>query len=200
VDQPEDVLWFWFGELDARGRADKPQSERWFRKDHEFDGHIRDRFGALHERLLAGAQEDWRSTPRPLLAYVIVLDQFSRNLHRGSARAFAGDARALAAARDGLARGFDHALAFAERPFLYMPFMHSEALADQDECVRRFTALRDEQTDAELRGQVDWQLGYAVQHRDIIARFGRFPHRNAVLGRPSTAEEMEFLKQPGSSF
>jgi uncharacterized protein (DUF924 family) len=131
---------------------------------------------------------------------VIVLDQFSRNLHRGDEKSFACDARALAVAREGVALGQDLTLALDERGFLYMPFMHSEALADQDRCVELFTRLRDEQTDDESKKYVGNSLDFAERHRAIVQRFGRFPHRNAVLGRSSTAEEAEFLKQPGSSF
>jgi uncharacterized protein (DUF924 family) len=128
-----------------------------------------------------------------MLALVIVLDQFSRNLHRGDARAFAQDAHALACAREALARGDDAALRPVERQFLYMPFEHSEALADQERAVELMRSLEGFEPTRDLR---DW----AERHRAVIGRFGRFPHRNAVLGRRSTAEEAEFLKEPGSSF
>ena len=123
------------------------------------------------------------------MALVILLDQFPRNLFRGQARAFAGDARALALAKRAVAAGLDEAMPRAHRLFLYMPFEHSEDLADQETCIERMTAL----------GSAGY-LDYARRHRDIIARFGRFPHRNAALGRDSTAEEIAFLKEPGSSF
>jgi uncharacterized protein (DUF924 family) len=174
----DEVLAFWFA-----------HSSRWFAKDEAFDAEIRQRFLALHDEVERGEHEDWRSTPRGALAYVIVLDQFSRNMFRGTPRSFASDARALAAAHDALSRGFDQALSPEERSFLYMPLMHSEDLADQERCVDLFRALGDA-----------YSLGFAVQHRDIIARFGRFPHRNAILGRTSSPEELEFLTQPGSSF
>lgn len=172
-----DVLAFWFAD---------PQ--RWWKKDAAFDAEIRDRFSKLHDAVERDECEDWLDTPRGTLAYVVVLDQFSRNMFRGSARMYEGDARALAVARRAIDRGIDGSLSRDERMFLYMPFMHSEDVADQERCVALFGAGLQE------------MLRYAEAHRDIIRRFGRFPHRNALLGRQSTAEELEFLKQPGSSF
>lgn len=174
----DDVLTFWFAE-----------PNRWWKKDSAFDAVIRERFGELHEAVARGDREGWLDTPRGTLAYVIVLDQFSRNMFRGSARPFETDARALAAARGGLDRGFDRDLSGEQRMFLYMPFMHSEDIVDQDLCVGLFGAPA-----------LQAWLSFAEQHRDIVRRFGRFPHRNALLGRASTSEESEFLKQPGSSF
>ncbi len=188
VKGPADALLsFWFGTLDAHGRADAAHRERWFRKDPGFDRELRERFGALHAEVSAGAHESWLATPRGRLAYVIALDQLPRNLFRDSARAFATDARALEVALEGLALGVDRALAHDERSFLYMPLMHSEDLAVQERCVALFADFPENRS-------------FAEQHRDIIQRFGRFPHRNAVLGRASTAEEREFLRGPGSSF
>jgi uncharacterized protein (DUF924 family) len=194
-----DVLDLWFGELDADGRADKEHSQRWWRKDPDFDQLIRDRFGALHAAVSAGQRDHWLESADGRLAFVIVLDQFSRNMFRGQAQTFAGDSRALEAAREGVERGADRALAHDQRMFFYMPFMHSESPADQDRCVALFTAWRDE-LEGPLREGVEGLIKYAEQHRVIVARFGRFPHRNAVLGRESTPEEAEFLTQPGSSF
>jgi len=174
----DEVLEFWF-----------THSDRWWDKDAAFDAEIRQRFGELHAEVSRGEHEDWRATPRGALAYVIVLDQFSRNMFRGTPGAFASDPQALAAARDALARGVDQSLTPEERSFLYMPLMHSEDLADQERCVELFRALGNA-----------YSLGFAEQHRDIIARFGRFPHRNAILGRASSPEELAFLTQPGSSF
>jgi uncharacterized protein (DUF924 family) len=195
----EEVLLFWFGELREDGRAAPEKVARWFRKDPAFDAEIRARFERLHEAVAAGEREGWLATRRGRLAYVIVLDQLSRNMYRDTARAFASDPQALRAARDGIAAGDDRALAFAERDFLYMPFMHAEDVAEQDRCVELFSRFRDELS-GELRAAVEHSLSFAVRHRDIVARFGRFPHRNAVLGRASTPEEQTFLQQPGSGF
>jgi uncharacterized protein (DUF924 family) len=198
-DEVEEVLGFWFGELDQEGRAGAESKARWWRKDPAFDQLIRDRFGALHEAVSAGRRDAWLATPRGRLAFIIVLDQFSRNMFRGSGRMHDGDARAAKVAAEGVARGVDRQLAHDHRGFFYMPFMHSESLADQDRCVELCSSWRDELS-GPPREQVVGLLGYAEKHRDIVRRFGRFPHRNALLGRDSTPEEVEFLGQPGSSF
>lgn len=177
LPSPGDVLTFWFAD-----------PSRWWKRDSTFDAEIRDRFLTLHNAVERDEREDWLETPGGALAYVLVLDQFSRNMFRGSARMFEGDARALAAARGALDRGIDRSLSHDERMFLYMPFMHSEDIVDQERCVGLFASAMQE-----------W-VRYAEQHRDIVRRFGRFPHRNALLGRQSTSAELEFLKQPGSSF
>ncbi len=195
----EAVLEFWFGPLDERGVATQEKSKSWFEKNDAFDREIEARFGALHAALARGEREDWLSSTRGSLATVIVLDQFSRNMFRNTKQMFASDPRALAVATSLVERGADRELAFAERGFVYMPFMHSERLSDQERCVELFRTFRDEHQ-GELRDICQYSLGYAERHRDIIQRFGRFPHRNAILGRESTPEELEFLKQPGSSF
>ena len=182
-----EVLDFWFGE--PRGARQK----RWFEKDPAFDAEIRARFLPLYEALAGGAPTQWLDAAPSCLARIIVLDQFPRNVFRGSPRAFASDALALAAARHALARGYDRGYLPVERLFAYLPFEHSEALADQERACalcRPLTAFAE--TDDAYR--------YAAAHCDIIRRFGRFPHRNAILGRASTPEELEFLKQPGSGF
>jgi uncharacterized protein (DUF924 family) len=189
VNDFEDVLGFWFGPLDEQGHADAAHVSRWWKKDAAFDAEVQTRFGALHEAVVRGDRDLWLTTPRGRLAFIVVLDQFSRNMFRDSARAFAGDARALEAAREGIATGADRQLAAHERGFMYMPLMHSESLEAQDRCVELFEAANDAGS-----------AKYAERHRDIIRRFGRFPHRNAVLGRLSTDAERAFLEQPGSSF
>jgi uncharacterized protein (DUF924 family) len=180
---------FWFGPVDARG----PARLAWFRKDPKFDAEIRARFEDVHRAAAAGELEAWRASPEPMLALVVVLDQFSRNLHRDDARAFAQDAHALECAREALARGDDLALLPVQRQFLYMPFEHSEELADQDRCFELMASL---DAFSQTRGLTRW----ADKHRAVIRRFGRFPHRNAALGRASTPAEREFLAQPGSGF
>jgi uncharacterized protein (DUF924 family) len=187
-DDPMAVLDFWFGAPPFSRRAE------WFRKDVAFDAQIRQRFGSLHKSALRGAIDAWRTEPLPALARLIVLDQFSRNLHRNSAQAFAGDAMALVAAQDIVARGWDRGYAPVQRSFAYLPFEHAEDIAMQRESLRLFAGLaHDEPSEADT---VEW----AQKHLDVIQRFGRFPHRNAALGRVSTAEEIEFLAQPGSGF
>jgi uncharacterized protein (DUF924 family) len=174
----EDVLRFWF----------EMHREDWFVKRAAFDDEIRARFQSLHESAAAGLLDAWRESPRSCLALVIVLDQFPRNLYRDSARAFATDPQAREAARVILARGWDRPMSESERLFAYLPFEHSESLEDQE---RSCALMKD--FDPKLRD-------YAERHRDIIRRFGRFPHRNGLLGRESTAAELEFLKMPGSRF
>ena len=176
----EDVLEFWFDE------ATRPH---WYLRSEAFDARVRDELGPLHARAVRGELDAWATEPRGALAVIILLDQASRNLHRGSADAFASDALALKHARATVDAGHDRAFTEVERVFLYMPFEHSEALADQERCVALMSELPTPQ----------WR-DYAERHHRIVARFGRFPHRNAVLGRESTPEELEFLKQPGSSF
>lgn len=181
------ILDFWFGAPDSDAYG-KPR-EAWFKADEAFDAGIRQRFEAALGEAAAGAHNALSDTPEGALALTILLDQFPRNIYRGTPRAFAFDPQALAVARTALAAGHDQAVAPFQRAFLYLPFEHSESLADQERSVALFEALGDENG-----------LDYAVRHRDIIARFGRFPHRNAILGRESTPAELSFLEQRGSSF
>jgi len=186
------VLDFWFG---APTSADFGQARKaWFTKDDAFDQSIRDRFGALIERTLRGENDDWADDPLSALARIVVLDQFTRNAFRGTARAFAGDARALAAASRLVGARDDESLPPLLRSFAYLPFEHAERLAMQDESVRLFKRLVGTGDDP---GRL---VDFALRHRAIIERFGRFPHRNEILGRQSTAEEIAFLRQPGSGF
>jgi uncharacterized protein (DUF924 family) len=193
------VLDFWFGELDGDGLADDAHRSMWFRKDEKLDQRLRDEFSSVHRALASGGMADWLESPRGRLAAVIVLDQLSRNMFRDRAEMFAYDQKALELCKKALARGDAETLAVSERSFLYMPLMHSESLEDQELCVKMFSELRD-QLEGRAQKQIAQNVDYAIRHRDIIARFGRFPHRNAILGRESTAEETAFLKQPNSSF
>ena len=176
----EEVLGFWFEELTP---------DDWFGGGDEVDERIRERFLDLHEALRERVPESWRATARGMLAAVITLDQFPRNLYRGDPRAFAADGVALGLAEEALARGLDRGMPNDERKFFYLPFEHSEEPAVQARSVALFATLENEES-----------LGYALRHQEIIDRFGRFPHRNAALGRESTPEEIEFLKEPDSSF
>jgi len=188
----ETVLDFWFGAVDSPSYGHN--RVEWFRKDAAFDASIRDRFGALIERALRGELEDWAASPSSALAQVIVLDQFTRNVFRDTPRAFAGDARALQAARAMVGSRQDEALPAFQRAFVYLPFEHAEGIEMQHEGARLYTRL------AALDREQASGLDYAERHRAIIERFGRFPHRNRILGRQSTPEEIEFLKTSGSGF
>ena len=186
------VMDFWFGRYGDRGR-DSPRRQ-WFEKSDAFDEQIRDRFGMLIPRAIAGDLQVWATKPEGAVAQILVLDQFTRNVYRGSAQAFAGDARALAAARALVDSGVDRTLPGVQRQFVYLPFEHAEDIGAQSDALRLFAQL---ERDAPEVGEL---LVWAQRHHEIIARFGRFPHRNAALGRTSTPDEIEFLKQPGSSF
>ncbi len=193
------VLDFWFGELSDLGRAPDDRARRWYKNDPAFDEAIRDRFGEAHRAIVEGEREAWLLSARGRLAYVLVLDQFSRNMFRGSGEMFAHDAQALEVALGSVERGMDRQLPADMRAFFYLPLMHSEELAHQERCVELFAALMLD-LPREARSRVRQNLKYAGMHRDIVARFGRFPHRNELLGRETSAEEVEFLEQPGSSF
>ena len=195
----DDILDFWFGPLDENGCADSTHAGRWWKKDAEFDEEIRRRFAGVHQAIRARELDDWLADPRGRLAQIIVLDQFSRNLNRGKPAAFASDARALELALEGLDRGVDRELPRDQRSFFYMPLVHSEKLAMQDRAVALFTELRDS-APAERRERNSEHLKFAEMHRDIIKRFGRFPHRNAIIGRTCTGAEVAFLEEPGSGF
>ena len=175
-----DVLAFWFEET-------KP--EQWFRKDDAFDAAMKARFMQLHGELQARPLEEFLVDAETAIAAIVVFDQMSRNMFRGTPKAFASDARALALADAAIARGYEAVLSKHQRTFLYLPFEHAEDLAAQERCVALMRGLGDDEL-----------VKYAEAHRVIIARFGRFPHRNQALGRISTPEEIAFLKEPGSSF
>ncbi|MGQ4877591.1 DUF924 family protein [Billgrantia sp. LNSP4103-1] len=174
------VIAFWFEELEP---------VQWFRKDAELDAQIRRRFAALHQAAAAGELWQWRDTAQGRLAEILVLDQFSRNLYRDDPRAFVQDPLALVLAQEAVARGVDRELDVSRRSFLYMPYMHSESLKIHDEALRLFD-----------QPGLEENLRFEHLHRDILLRFGRYPHRNVILGRESSAEELTFLEQPGSSF
>lgn len=176
----DQVLQFWF---------DETEPARWWKKDEAFDRVIGLRFGRLHARATMGELYGWRFEPHGRLAEILILDQFSRNIHRDTPLAFAHDGMALALAQEALAAGVERALNPVERSFIYMPFMHSESLLIHDIAVALFR-------DNGIADNYDFEL----KHRAVIERFGHYPHRNAILGRASTDEELEFLKQPGSRF
>ncbi|MBA4212016.1 MAG: DUF924 domain-containing protein [Polaromonas sp.] len=188
-----EVLNFWFGDGLQRDWPSQNLNDLWFGARPEQDEAIRQRFGPLVDEALDGGLTDWEADPRSRLALIVLLDQLSRNVHRGQRRAFDGDARAQRLSQLSIDEGMDATLTPAGRVFLYMPLMHAENLALQDECVARFQRLVDSSPDT-LRDKLASNLRFAVLHRDIVAQYGRFPHRNAVLGRTTTPEEDAFLK------
>ena len=195
---PDDVLSFWFDGA-AAGTASPETVARWFRSDPAFDDAIRRQFGPAIEAAIDGALDHWQSEPESWLALLIVLDQFPRNVSRGTAAAFAGDARAQRIARAGIDAGLDRALTPLQRVFAYLPLEHAEDASLQAQCVALFDALRSDIGDAQ-RPMFDMFHDYAVRHREVIDRFGRFPHRNAALGRSSTPAERDYLATPGAGF
>ncbi len=195
---PADVLSFWFGPADPAHPHGQSRAE-WWKKDPAFDQQIRERFGAAVQDASEGGLDGWAQTPRGALAQIILLDQFSRNLFRGDPRTWAQDGRCQALSVAALDRGDDQELPHLQRLFLYMPLMHAEDAELQERCVALFEALPKD-APGELKQTLSGNLRFAEIHRDIVVRFGRFPHRNAILGRESTPEEIAFLQEPNSSF
>ncbi len=191
MSEPREVLDFWFGREGEEGYGEYRQAL--FTKDAEFDREVRDRFESVHEEAAAGRLEGWKDEAQSCLALIIALDQFPRNMLRGEPKTHATDADAVAAARYAVEHAYDRELPSFQRLFVYMPFMHSEDLEDQRFSVELFRGLAAETGSEDL-------LGYAVRHMEIVERFGRFPHRNQILGRETTPEEAKFLTEPGSSF
>jgi len=197
MDRIEEILHFWFGDLQNLNL--KERLKLWFGGGEETDGRIRDKFESDLLRAIRGDYARWEETPRGSLALILLLDQFSRNIYRDTPRAFAQDAMALGVCLRGINQGKDLALHPIERAFFYLPLEHSENLDNQQQSVRAFESLVPSAPE-EMKGTFEEFLDYAIRHYEIIKRFGRFPHRNEILGRPSTEEEKEFLTQPGSSF
>jgi len=199
TETPESILSFWFGHSDDDAVTARAQQKLWWAKDEHTDQEIRRRFESTHEALVRGELDGWASTSAGLLAMVLVADQFPRNMFRGMPESFASDPLALRWSMHGMEHGLDKDLRPIEKIFLYLPFEHSESLEDQQRAVFLFEKLLAEVPPTQhevFAGFYD----YAMRHRDVIARFGRFPHRNHILGRVSTDEEVAFLKEPGSSF
>ena len=199
MSDPEDILEFWFGELDERGCSNPNQRQLWWSKSDAFDETVRANFLGDYEAIVAGEREHWRGTARSALAYIIVLDQFSRNMFRNTPRMYAADELAREVCCEGLDAGFDEELAYDERVFFYLPLEHSEEGRDHERCREVFDKLCELAPES-LKSDAENYVDYARRHREIVERFGRYPHRNEILGRPSTEEELEFLEQPDSSF
>jgi uncharacterized protein (DUF924 family) len=192
-EEIDEVLFYWFGELEE-GFPATPKERLWWQGSEEQDRDIERLFGAQVRSALRGELMDWKKTPRGRLALVLLLDQFTRNIYRGTADAFSGDSLALELVKESLSLQHDLALEASERCFFYMPLEHSESLEDQNTCISRLEGLLAE-VPKQHRHRIDNALDFAVQHRDIIQAFGRFPHRNDVLGRESTEEELAYLNQ-----
>ena len=202
VENAASIHAFWFGEnfdLTDDGAVAERQAKLWWGKDTQIDAAMGQRFTPLLQEAVKGKLDHWAATGPGLLSLVLLTDQFSRNIHRGTQQAFAADAVARRLAHQGLREGVTAKLRPIEQVFMLLPFEHSEDLAEQELSVREFETLAKGAPESE-RKRMDGYLDYARRHLDIIARFGRFPHRNTILGRASTPEEVEFLKQPGSSF
>lgn len=186
-----EVLDFWFG------RSNSPEfgkvQKKWFEKNEDFDAQVRSHFLPQYELAASGQLESWQDSPENCLALILLLDQFGRNMFRGTPQSFATDSKALASAEYAVNNNFDGELLTVQKWFIYLPFEHSENLEHQQKSVELFS---------NLQGEPDSQsvIDYAIRHLEIIERFGRFPHRNQILGRETTPEEAEFLKQPGSGF
>ena len=193
------VLDFWFGPLVDDTVVANRQSGLWWSKDPEVDADIRERFAELVLQAQSGALDDWLPEPRGRLALILLVDQFTRNIFRDSPEAFAGDAKARQWCREGLACHADRQLRPIERVFFYLPLEHSEDAEDQQQSVTLFRELASQVSASQMK-TFAFFLTFAIRHQDIIQRFGRFPHRNRILGREATAEEVVFLTEPGSSF
>ncbi|HBL57831.1 MAG TPA: DUF924 domain-containing protein [Cyanobacteria bacterium UBA8803] len=187
----DEILDFWFGKPDEADYG-RPRLI-WFTKDPAFDADVRSRFMQGYQQAAAGQLDSWQNSPKSCLALIILLDQFPRNMFRGTPQAFATDPKALDVAHYALEQGFDKELLPVQRWFIYLPFEHSEDLEHQHQCVQLFSTLKDDPDSAST-------IDYAYRHLRTIESFGRFPHRNPILGRESTPAEAEFLQQPGSSF
>ncbi len=195
----DEVLEFWLGSDFPASDSSAQRTRRWFSKDDDLDQSIRERFGDAIDAALAGSFDDEVGNARDWLALLILLDQFPRNVFRHSPRAFAGDAKALGLARAGIARGDDQDVHPMARLFCYLPFEHSEELVMQEMAVAMFRSFQERATNESAKMAKSW-LDFAIRHHAIIERFGRFPHRNQVLGRESTSEELAHLAEPGSGF
>ncbi|MDM9381309.1 DUF924 family protein [Chlorogloeopsis sp. ULAP01] len=191
MTQAQEVLDFWFGKPEQPDYG-KPR-DFWFTKKPEFDEQVRTQFFNYYQKAAGGYLDDWMQFPDSCLALILLLDQFPRNMFRNTPDAFATDWEALSTAQHAIAQGYDRKLLSVQRWFIYFPFEHSENLEHQRQAVKLFQQLSSDPDSASC-------IDYAIRHMEIIERFGRFPHRNAILGRNSTSEEKEFLKQPGSGF
>jgi uncharacterized protein (DUF924 family) len=200
METPDTIREYWFGTaLEDTAVTARERARLWWSKNPELDNEIRRRFENCVIKAGSGELDHWASNPQDRLALILLTDQFPRSIYRDSAKAFAFDTKALSLARDGVDLGFDNALRSLEKVFFYLPLEHSELLADQQQSLSLFQKLVDEAGPDQKPTFAEY-FDFAMRHRDIISRFGRFPHRNEALGRISTPEELAFLQQPGSGF
>ncbi|MCT7948402.1 DUF924 domain-containing protein [Ancylothrix sp. C2] len=191
MSKVDEILEFWFGKSSDSNYGKR--REIWFTKDPLFDEELRNRFYTDYQLATTGSLDTWQDSPRSCLALILLLDQIPRNIFRGQIEAFGTDFKAVVAAQNAIEKGFDKEMLPVERWFIYLPFEHSENMEHQRRCIELFEALKDDP-------ESGYAIDYAIQHFKIMERFGRFPHRNAILGRESTPEEIEFLQQENSSF
>lgn len=199
IEDYQGILDFWFGRSESLAVILDKQASLWWGKDPHVDREIRERFVDRLDSLIDGKLNEWRSLPESYLAMIILADQFSRNIYRDSASAFAQDELALSLTLDGIENGIDLKLNVVQRVFFYLPFEHSESMAIQDRSVELQKQVLDDAPD-NLQDQFQGFYNYALLHREVIEKYGRYPHRNNLLGRECTPEEIDYLNQPGSGF
>ncbi|MCF8067369.1 MAG: DUF924 domain-containing protein [Desulfobacterales bacterium] len=195
----EEILSFWFRDSDLNPDKAKERFQVWFNATPEFDHEIKERFEALMIKAGSSELENWKNTPEGCLALIILLDQFTRNVYRKTKAAFSGDSLAIQIAKHGVEMGFDERLSVLYRVFMYMPFMHSEVIEDQERSVALFEKLEAESA-SDWKEVFSGNVYYAREHREVVKRFGRFPHRNRASGRESTMEELEYLEKGGERY
>lgn len=201
LENVSEILNFWFGDLTENGVPSSEKQELWWSKDPEIDLYIKNNYEKYINSAVSGKLDHWKKTSHGLLAYIIILDQFSRNIYRNSKRAFSQDKIALNTASEAVSTGLEAGLKSVEKIFLYMPYMHSEMLSDQLISIKKYSDLVNEnKSHIILHDLLEQSEEYAYRHYEIIKKFGRYPHRNIILGRESTNEEIEFLRTGGSSF
>jgi len=199
--QIDRILGFWFGNLKEDELPSEEYRKRWWIKDHENDKRIKDDFGYDLDLAIRGELDDWKTTPEGALALILLFDQFTRNIYRNTEEAFSQDKNAIEICINGIKKGFSGELHPVQRIFYYMPLMHSEDMSMQEKSIECFSNLAKEfATSESIAKMVSGSFEYAMKHYEIVKRFGRYPHRNAILGRESTPEEIEFLSEPGPSF
>lgn len=195
----KDILEYWFGELDEYGRTDESRFKLWFGKSEETDQYLTENYKDLLESAKRGELDSWKESAEGLVAFIVLLDQFSRNIYRDTAEMYAADEQVLSVAKRAVETGVDKEMPISHRVFTYLPFMHSENLEDQEQCIELFKGLQNEVPE-EVKKSIQGNIDYAIKHRDVVKGYGRFPHRNEILGRESIEEEKVYLSNPDAGF